>query len=136
MLPQGHELCGRCSKSIPVSEYPVTEILNESFCDTHAMNNFLSSTTTNSSDDSVQAGRAKRTEILNTPLPDQIVCRIRGRSRVRVKSVGDLKLHMEVIEHLIDNYKDYPGKVHYTLLRICSMKVAQPVTTRPRARHL
>lgn len=100
------------------------------------MNNFLSSAATNSSDNSVQAGLAKRTEILNTPLPDQIVCRIRGRSRVRVKSVGDLKLNMEVIEYLIDNYKDYPGKVYYTLLRIRSMNVAQPITTRPRARHL
>ena len=74
------------------------------------MNSFLSnSSAANNSDDCDQIGLAKRAEILSTTLPDQILCRIKGRSRVRVKSVGDLKLHMEVIERLIDCYKDYPG---------------------------
>jgi hypothetical protein len=51
----------------------------------------------------------QRREILNTALPIKIIAGIKGRSRVRVKSLGDLRLYMNVIEPLIGQYKDYDG---------------------------
>jgi hypothetical protein len=48
-------------------------------------------------------------EISSTRLPDKIVLNIKGRSRVAVRSVGDLELYMSVIEPLFEKYSSYKG---------------------------
>ncbi len=50
-------------------------------------------------------------EILSFPLPEVIQRRIKGKGRVAVKTVGDLKMYMEVILVLDHKYRDkYYGK--------------------------
>lgn len=52
-----------------------------------------------------------RSIILSTPLPATIVRRIKGRSRIAVKTVGDLQLHITIINELFRRYPDYCGEL-------------------------
>lgn len=59
----------------------------------------------------VAAGeKSERQRILETNLPEKVVSRIKGRSRVAVRSVGDLCVYMGLIEPLCITYRHYKGK--------------------------
>jgi hypothetical protein len=51
-----------------------------------------------------------RAMILATQLPATIVRRIKGKSRIAVRTVGDLHLHTVVIQELFYRYSVYSGK--------------------------
>lgn len=47
--------------------------------------------------------------ILNTPLPLEILTNKRGHSRVSVRTVQDLRIYMQFIEYVTENYAYYYG---------------------------
>lgn len=46
-----------------------------------------------------------KNQILSFPLPDVIRRRIRGKSRYAVKTTGDLKIYIQVIENIQSIYR-------------------------------
>lgn len=56
-----------------------------------------------------------RQQILATELPERVLARIRGRSRVAVRNVGDLILYLSIIEPLCATFQHYKGNRWFRL---------------------
>lgn len=52
---------------------------------------------------------AVRKAILSTKLPNTITRRLKGKSRVAVKSIEDLEQHIKIIDQLTFMYQNYHG---------------------------
>lgn len=52
---------------------------------------------------------AVRKSILSTKLPTTITRRLKGKSRVAVKTIEDLEQHIRIIDHLTYMYQNYHG---------------------------